>query len=60
MNDDDSNIPITKSNGITKDACILLIYAAYDSQGEIMIISSVVGTNVSTGIYNFTKNGSAR
>lgn len=56
----DSKTLATKSYGITKDACILLIYAADDPQGEVMIISSVIGTSVSTGIYNFTKNESAR
>ena len=56
----DSKTFATKSYGITKDACILLMYAADDPQGEIMIVSSVIGTSVSTGIYNFTKNESAR
>lgn len=60
LTEDASKNHATKSYGITKDACILLIYAADDPQGEVMIISSVVGTSVSTGTHNFTKNESAR
>lgn len=51
---------LKKQNQISIYACVLLVYAAEDNSGQIMMIPHMGGTSISAGRYDFVGAGGPR